>query len=67
MAAAAESRKRVRYAAMPAHYSFRPFAVETMGSFGEDALQLVKELGGRLQASPVWRDKSHVIPLPEIQ
>jgi len=48
--AAAESRKRVHYAAMPGYYSLRPFAVKTMGSFGEDALQLAKELGGRLQA-----------------
>jgi len=35
---------------MPAHYSFSRFAVETMGTFGEDALQLFKELGGRIQA-----------------
>ena len=30
---------------------FCPFAVETLGPFGEDALKLVKELGGRLHAS----------------
>jgi len=47
--AAAESRKRLHYAAMPSRYSFIPIALETMGSSGEDAVQLVKELGGRLQ------------------
>jgi hypothetical protein len=48
-AAAAETKKRRHYADIPNAYIFCPFAVETMGTFGEEALSLVKDLGKRLQ------------------
>jgi hypothetical protein len=36
------------YSNLPNQYLFCPFAVETLGTFGEEALQLVSELGRRL-------------------
>jgi hypothetical protein len=36
---------------MPTQYTLCPFAVETLGSFGDDALQLVRQLGARLRQS----------------
>ena len=33
---------------IPIMYQFCPFAVETLGTFGESALRLVNELGKRL-------------------
>jgi hypothetical protein len=36
---------------LPTQYTLCPFAVETLGSFGDDALQLVRELGARLRQS----------------
>jgi hypothetical protein len=50
-AAAAESRKRTKYADTPSQFTFCPFAVETFGPFGDDAMNLVKELGRRLQST----------------
>jgi hypothetical protein len=50
-AAKAEKKKKDLYAELPKQYLFCPFAVETLGSFGEEALQLVRELGGRLRAT----------------
>ena len=47
-AAEAESRKRAKYANIARSYTFVPVAVETMGAWGEDALGLTAELGGRL-------------------
>ncbi len=49
-AAKAETRKRDLYAELPSQYQFVPFAVETLGSFGDDALKLVHDLGGRLRS-----------------
>jgi hypothetical protein len=46
-----ERRKRDVYSELPSQYSFCPFAVETMGTFGEEALKLVRDLGARLRAS----------------
>jgi hypothetical protein len=40
----AETRKRDLYAALPIQYRFVPFAVETLGNFGDDALNLVQDL-----------------------
>ena len=50
-AAKAEKRKHEVYCDLPSQYIFCPFAVETMGSFGKEALRLVRELGSRLHAS----------------
>ncbi len=45
-----ETRKRDLYAELPSQYQFVPFAVETLRSFGDDALKLVHDLGGRLRS-----------------
>ena len=48
----AEVKKSKKYfKAVSSLYIFCPFAVETFGTFGEEALNLVKELGSRLQVS----------------
>ncbi len=39
------------YSNLPNQYIFSPFAVETLRTFGEEALQLVSELGGRLRST----------------
>jgi hypothetical protein len=49
-AAKAEKKKRDLYSQLPNQYLFCPFAVETLGTFGEEALQLVHELGGHIRA-----------------
>ncbi len=36
---------------LPSQYTLCPFAVETLGSCGDEALQRVRELGGRLRAA----------------
>ena len=46
-AAVRESHKRRTYAFLGNNYVFCPFAVETLGTFGADALALVQELGKR--------------------
>jgi hypothetical protein len=48
-AAKAEKKKKDLYSNLPNQYIFCPFAVETLGTFGDEALQLVSELGGRLR------------------
>ncbi len=48
-AAKAEKKKRDLYALLPNQYQFVPFAVETIGPFGDAAFKLVRELGGRLR------------------
>jgi hypothetical protein len=50
-AAKAEKKKKDLYSNLPNQYIFCPFAVETLGTFGEEALQLVSELGGRLRST----------------
>jgi hypothetical protein len=50
-AAKVEKKKKHLYAELPNQYLFCPFAVETLGSFGEEALELVRELGDRLCAT----------------
>ena len=45
-----EKDKRRRYPFLEPNYIFCPFAVETFGSFGEEALSLVKELGRRIRS-----------------
>ena len=47
-AATAESRKALKYAAIQPTTDFVPFAVETSGVWGEQAFDLVKELGRRI-------------------
>jgi hypothetical protein len=45
--AGAENEKGSIYALLPNQYQFLPFAVETIGPFGEDAFIFVRKLGGR--------------------
>jgi hypothetical protein len=47
-ALSAEKRKHKKYEGVANLYKFVPFAVETLGPFGEGALDLVKDLGRRL-------------------
>jgi hypothetical protein len=47
----AEKKRKDLYSNLPSQCLFCPFAVETLGSFGEEALQLVKELKGRLRST----------------
>ena len=47
----AENKKYRRYEGVSNLYLFCPFAVETLGPFGDEALKLVKELGRRLYES----------------
>lgn len=63
--AAAQSRellKRRKYAKVTDIYKFCPFGVETLGPFGEEALDLVKDLGSRLHvATREPRSKSFLV------
>jgi hypothetical protein len=47
----AEKKKKDLYSNLPNQYIFCPFAVETLDTFGKEALQLVSELGGRRSGS----------------
>ena len=47
----AELTKHRKYSQLPDSYIFCPFAVETLGPFGQEAIALVDELGRRLQLS----------------
>jgi hypothetical protein len=49
-AAKAEKKKRDLYSQLPNQYTLRPFVVETLGSFGYDVLQLLRQVGRRLRA-----------------
>jgi hypothetical protein len=44
----AEKKKFRKYQGALSRYLFVPFAVETLGPFGEEALALVKDLGRRI-------------------
>jgi hypothetical protein len=44
-----EKKKKDLYSNLPSQYIFCPFAIETLGTFGEEILQLVNEIGGRLR------------------
>jgi hypothetical protein len=46
-AALAENQKRAKYREVLNQYTFCPFAVETLGPFGEEALSLTRDLGRR--------------------
>jgi hypothetical protein len=48
-AAKSENKKRDLYSELPSQYTFCPFAVETLGTFGEEALKLTHDLGRRLR------------------
>jgi hypothetical protein len=42
-------------------YKFVPFAVETLGPFGEEALDLIKDLSGRLiETSGMIRSRAYL-------
>ena len=47
---AAENKKRKEYSALSRAYIFTPIAVETLGTWGPEALDFVTELGRRLAA-----------------
>lgn len=47
----AETKKRSKYSLLMTQYKFCAFAVETLGTFGEEAIELVNELGRRLRAA----------------
>ena len=49
-AAAAESRKRERYAGLSDRYIFAPVAVETTGVLGKEAAKLLRDIGSRISA-----------------
>ena len=49
-AAAAESRKRERYAGLSDRYIFSPVAVETTGVLGKEAAKLLRDIGSRISA-----------------
>jgi hypothetical protein len=51
-AAVKAEKKKTRDSQLP-QYLFCPFAAETLGTFGEGALQLVRELGGQIRAF-IW-------------
>jgi hypothetical protein len=48
-AAKAEKKKRDLFSQLPNEYLFCLFAVETLGTYGEEALRLVRELGGHIR------------------
>ena len=47
----AESKKRKKYSALSRAYIFTPIAVETLGTWGPEALDFVTDVGGRLAAA----------------
>jgi len=49
-AAAAASRKEVKYSDLPAPFSFQPIAVETLGQINESAVDFLRELGCRISS-----------------
>jgi hypothetical protein len=60
-ALSAEKRKHKKYEGVANLYKFVPFAVETLGPFGEEALDLVKDLGRRLiESSGELRSRAYL-------
>ena len=55
VATAAEVKKRDKYKDLTPHTVFQPVAVETLGGFGQDTLDFLRELGSRI--STVSDDK----------
>ena len=49
MAEEAERRKKVKYTHLETSHFFIPIAVETLGVFGPEARQFVKDLGRRIE------------------
>ena len=45
----AESRKHNKYKDLKDNYLFTPIAMETFGSFGQESLKFIKDLGKRIQ------------------
>ena len=48
IATAAEAKKREKYRDLSPHCVFQPVAVETLGGLGQDTLDFIRELGGRI-------------------
>ena len=46
----AEQRKRTKYFSLAARYHFVPIAIETLGSFGDEAMQFLRDVGRRVAA-----------------
>jgi hypothetical protein len=58
----AEKKKCRKYQGVASLYNFVSFAVETLGSFGDEALDLVKDLGRRIyEKTGEIRSKSYLI------
>jgi hypothetical protein len=58
----AEKKKCRKYQGVASLYNFVPFAVETLGPFGDEALDLVKDLGRRIyEKTGEIRSKSYLI------
>ena len=49
-AAAAASRKDIKYFDLPASFSFQPIAVEILGPINESAVDFLRELGRRISS-----------------
>ena len=49
----AERRKKVQYTHLETSHCFIPIAVETLGVFGTEALQFVKDLGCRIDDTTI--------------
>ena len=49
MAAAAEDKKRTKYAHLQHDYAFVPVAAETLGAWGPEAFRFLKDLGRRIR------------------
>jgi hypothetical protein len=49
-AAQAEARKRSKYAALSIAHDFVPVAIETLGTWGEEGLAFINEVGRRIAA-----------------
>ncbi len=60
-ALSAEKRKHKKYEGVAHLYKFVPFAVETLGPFGDEAMDLVKDLGRRLiESSGELRSRAYL-------
>jgi hypothetical protein len=47
-AGVAEVRKRAKYSTLAIEHNFVPVAIESMGAWGEEAIALTAEIGGRI-------------------
>jgi hypothetical protein len=56
-AANAERHKQTKYAALSTTYNFVPMAIETLGTFGDEASVFVQDIGRRISAIHEPRDQ----------